>query len=252
MSVRFLNSAFDAELAPTPRFVLVALAEHADDEGRCYPSVARVAQRTGLSERSVQNSIKQLCAGGYLNINRNAGKHGTNVYQLRLTPAGAAPPQDVHPAADSPHPRRSCTPTPAGAAPEPSLNRQEPSESNSAREIFEALAEWASPDPVRSFIAYRQKQKGKALSLTAARRQAKQLEAIFQHGGDTDDALGMAEERGWQSVQADWYFKAKGKKHDNRSSKPCPSQRQENRPDPAIEQIARLAGIGRASGDGSP
>lgn len=28
---------------------------------------------------------------------------------------------------------------------------------------------------------------------------------------DPDDALGMAEERGWQSVQAEWYFNSKEK-----------------------------------------
>lgn len=90
MSVRFVNLAFDAELAPTPRFVLVALAEHADDAGQCYPSVARLARRTGLSKRSVQNSIKRLRVAGYLDVNPNAGKRGTNFYQLHVTSAGDA------------------------------------------------------------------------------------------------------------------------------------------------------------------
>lgn len=129
MSILYLNNAFNAiDLAPTPRFVLLALADHADAAGRCYPSIARLAQRTGLSPRSIQASIKKLRAKGYIDVEVNAGKRGTNVYVLRSTPAGTAPPKEMHPAGDSPHPRKSCTPSPAGAAPEPSSNRQEPSE----------------------------------------------------------------------------------------------------------------------------
>jgi DNA-binding MarR family transcriptional regulator len=131
MSVLYLNSAFNAiDLAPTPRFVLLALADHADDAGRCYPSIARLAQRTGLSPRSIQTSIKKLQAKGYIDVEVNAGKRGTNVYVLRLTPAGTALPKEIHPARDSPPPRKGCTPSPAGAAPEPSYNRQEPSKEN--------------------------------------------------------------------------------------------------------------------------
>lgn len=131
MSIQYFNSAFNAnDLGATPRFVLLALADHADAAGRCYPSIARLAQRTGLSPRSIQTSIKKLQAKGYIDVEVNAGKRGTNVYVLRLTPAGSASPQEIHPARDSPPPRKSCTPSPAGAAPEPSYNRQEPSKEN--------------------------------------------------------------------------------------------------------------------------
>ncbi len=120
MSILYLNNAFNAiDLAPTPRFVLLALADHADAAGRCYPSIARLAQRTGLSPRSIQTSNKKLQAKGYIDVEMNAGKRGTNVYVLRLTPAGSASPQEIHPARDSPPPpqklhplpRRSCTRT---------------------------------------------------------------------------------------------------------------------------------------------
>lgn len=76
-------------------------------------------------------------------------------------------------------------------------------------DIAACLEAWASPGAVTSFIAYRRKTKGKALTLTAAKRLAENLKAIFDGGGNTDDALGMAEERGWQTIQPDWYFNAK-------------------------------------------
>lgn len=80
---------------------------------------------------------------------------------------------------------------------------------NEANEITETLCAWASPDAVASFIAYRKRAKGKALTLTAAKRLANNLKEIFNAGGDTDDALGLAEERGWQSIKPEWYFNDK-------------------------------------------
>jgi len=129
MSVDYFDAAFECEaLGPTTRFVLVALGDHADAKGCCFPSIARLARRTGFSTRSVQKSLNKLRAEGYIEVAPNAGRGGTNVYVLNLSPARGAPPQEVHPARDAPHPRTSITPTPAGDSPEPSENHQEPSE----------------------------------------------------------------------------------------------------------------------------
>ncbi|MEM1150709.1 MAG: DUF1376 domain-containing protein [Pseudomonadota bacterium] len=71
---------------------------------------------------------------------------------------------------------------------------------------FDVLIEIASEAAVKSFIAYRQGMK-KALTHTAAVRIRNSLETIRDQGGAPDDALGLAEERGWQSIKADWYFR---------------------------------------------
>jgi hypothetical protein len=80
------------------------------------------------------------------------------------------------------------------------------------------LTAWSSERAVSSFIAYRKKTKRNALTETAAKRLAETLKAIFNAGGDPDDALGMAEERGWLTIKADWYFKEKGQHHGNGNS----------------------------------
>lgn len=85
-------------------------------------------------------------------------------------------------------------------------------------DIRRELEAWASPAAVTSFIAYRHKSKGKALTITASKRLATHLKAIFDAGGDPDDALGMAEERGWLTVDPDWYFKAKGNENGQRTN----------------------------------
>lgn len=140
---------------------------------------------------------------------------------------------------------------PETCQPEPEPEPKKDKSNIEAREIRAILCQSANDAAVTSFIAYRRKQKGKALTVTAATRLASQLTEIFERGGDTADALGMAEERGWLTVQPDWYFKAKGQTHDNRNHHNAgTSQGRANRPDAALEQIARLAGIGPASGYG--
>ena len=70
----------------------------------------------------------------------------------------------------------------------------------------EILAHHASKDAAASFIAWRKRTK-KPLSETGALRIAKTLAAIRAAGGDPSDALAMAEEHGWQTIKAEWYFK---------------------------------------------
>lgn len=106
-------------MSASQKAVLISLADNANDEGVCWPSIARIAERTCLSERAVQGAIKALTAAGYLVVQPRQG-HST---MFRVTPAGNAPQQ-------MPHPRRKCTPadaappqemhpTPADAAPPP-------------------------------------------------------------------------------------------------------------------------------------
>ena len=112
------------------------------------------------------------------------------------------------------------------------------------QQVIDALSEWASPSAASSFVAYRTKIK-KPITLTAAQRMAKQLEAIFQGGGDPSDALGMCEERGWQGVKADWYFNAKGQENGqsiNNGQQSGYSGRAQSRPNGASGAHAGLIG----------
>jgi hypothetical protein len=69
----------------------------------------------------------------------------------------------------------------------------------------EILAHHATRAAADSFTAWRKRIK-KPLTETAALRIAKTLADINAAGGDASDALGMAEERGWQSIKKEWYF----------------------------------------------
>ncbi|OOW00973.1 helix-turn-helix domain-containing protein [Pseudomonas sp. MF4836] len=93
--------------------VLISLADNANDEGVCWPSVARIAERTCLAERTVQAAVKWLTQVGILAVRERMGR--STIYTL--TPASYAPPQKTHPAADAPPPPQLTTATPAAAAP---------------------------------------------------------------------------------------------------------------------------------------
>lgn len=138
MSIRLMSSVFEnQDLGPTPKLIMLALADHADDEGHCYPSIKRLCDRTSLSERAVQSNIRDLQARGYLTVTMNAGRRGANLYIVRAAPAldapctssapaGYAPPQEMHPAGHAPLPPQEMHPPPAGDAPEPSRTTIEP------------------------------------------------------------------------------------------------------------------------------
>ena len=76
------------------------------------------------------------------------------------------------------------------------------------------LSHHADADAVDSFIAYRKKHKRAALTERGALMIAKTLSAINAAGGDATEALDLAQEHGWQTIKADWYWKAKhGNEH---------------------------------------
>jgi len=62
--------------SPTARLVLLCLADHADEDGVCWPSQARIARKTGLSERAVRDALKVLDTDGLGLISRESRNRG--------------------------------------------------------------------------------------------------------------------------------------------------------------------------------
>ena len=53
-------------LTPALRCILLALAEHADEEGRCWPSLARLAELAEVDRRTVTRGLAELEARALL------------------------------------------------------------------------------------------------------------------------------------------------------------------------------------------
>ena len=87
MSNEAITWAFKQELPMTDKFVLVALADYADDEGMCYPSHKKTAKRTGASVATVKRATRRLQESGYLDVlpwKRENGSTTSNRYSLKV------------------------------------------------------------------------------------------------------------------------------------------------------------------------
>lgn len=84
MSVKVMTAVWDHGPADsTQRFVLLALADNAsDDGGNAYPSIPEMARKCALSERTVIRAIDALVKSGYLIRRRR--RDTSNMYQIVL------------------------------------------------------------------------------------------------------------------------------------------------------------------------
>ncbi len=175
MSLEAMTAVFArTDLPPYERLVMLALADRADDELTCFPSIADICQRTGMAERGVQNVLNRLEQTGFLVIRRGGGRHTRNGYILLIgheNPARRAPiaedkPRTRNPVshAETPHPvpetPHAITLNPAPGAHEPSLTLIEPKEKKNAREILSSIL---SEEVAAAYVAHR---RAKRSSLT--------------------------------------------------------------------------------------
>lgn len=79
MSVDAISWAKAQPVKPSAaKFVLVMLADYADEHGYCYPGQKRLAQDTSQSERSVRDHLAALERDGWIRRERRRRPDGTN------------------------------------------------------------------------------------------------------------------------------------------------------------------------------
>ena len=66
--------------------VLLALSDWANDEGDCWPSMAVIARKTRIEERSARRIIRRLEEAGWLSVVVNGGRQGCNQYRINPDP----------------------------------------------------------------------------------------------------------------------------------------------------------------------
>jgi hypothetical protein len=82
-----MNWAWHQDLPPTPKLILMALADAADDHGICWPSVPTVAAKCRVSDRTVRRVMRTLAAHGLMISaprHRQDGSCSSNRYRLLL------------------------------------------------------------------------------------------------------------------------------------------------------------------------
>lgn len=220
MSVRVMSQVWSLDLPDSEKLVLLALADCANDEGSCWPSMKTLADKCSKSDRTVQTAIKSLVSKGHLSRSETPGK-GCHYY---VHPA--FPKSDKH-TPERTSPRKNFAPKPFPATPERNdadprsgfgqtvKNHQEPSEVKSAasadrltpKDILESWNELAAACD----LPKAEKMTGGRLRQAQARlREYPEIETwkrAFRHIHDTPFLRGE-NDRGWRA-DLDFLLQAK-------------------------------------------
>lgn len=100
MSVRLMSLVFEADIpdltyiknyethkskASTAKLLLLAIADHANDEGEsAYPGYTRLEKKTCLSRQGISDTLESLKQNNYLSISGGPSKLGTNNYTVNI------------------------------------------------------------------------------------------------------------------------------------------------------------------------
>lgn len=122
-----MNLAWKTDLPHADKLVLLALADNANDEGLCWPSVQTLERKCGMSESTVHRAISRLEEGGHVTVNQRPGRSSYYTVHPRQddTPVTVTPPSQRHPTPVkvTPHPCHSDTHNHQGTIKEPGSSR---------------------------------------------------------------------------------------------------------------------------------
>lgn len=178
------------------KHLLLTLANFANDEGKCWPSITRLSKDTEMSRRTIFRKLDVLAEKGLLDREQKVTPAGTySVYTLRgwcqadttsvtETPGGVTLTRGGG---------VTLTPKPIEEEPikEPTNNR--------VRSVRSILEEHLRPDIAAAVIEHRKVLK-KPLTALAAERLVKNL-IMYR---DPNEAAATMVERGWQGFNPEW------------------------------------------------
>ncbi len=219
MSTRIMALCWPLQMQPTQKAVLVSLADNANDQGECWPSITTICERTCLGKTAVISAIKALEQSGLLEADRSNGRHTRyliNVSQLdlfdnsnRCARRAGARDEPVRQtdqcatrtgAADGPNPSASRT----GPVRQADTNRQEPSRTKSIKSMTPspsapALPDWIDPAAWTGFAEMRKRIRA-PLTERAVELTIKELAKFRADGVDANDILDQSTRNGWRGV----------------------------------------------------
>lgn len=88
MSTLYMSAvwALDCEFSGR-KLILLALADNANDEGICWPSIPTIARRCSCSDRTVQINLQEMEDDGWIRVRKRVGN--STVYELTIPMPGA-------------------------------------------------------------------------------------------------------------------------------------------------------------------
>ena len=227
MSIELMTLAWKTTLPATRKLVLLALCDNANDLSECYPSIAHLARKSGLTDRAVYKILADLEADGYVRReDRGIGK--SSLYRISNLHKFAYPEQrsplnnvQVPPEQYSGTPLNNIQVPPELRSPitviEPSKESSE--NQKNARARPKAAASYAKPSSVSDEIweGFAELRKAKKAPVTAAAMAAIEREAAKARMS-LQDALETCCVRGWAGFKAEWVAQNTTQPQHNRRS----------------------------------
>ena len=191
-----MAEVFSLAVPASEKMVLLALADAANDDGICWPSITGkrpLTAKTSLSERTIQKAIKSLCSQGHLT--RQERPYRGVIYTVHprssCTPANAAPVQNLQA-------------YPAAAAPKPSvtINHMSPESGGQGKQPVVA-ATWHRL-PAEWMPAALPPQLGSQRDAWRPGWEAGQLEQFRGWAANAADENGKGRKRDWDMAWHNW------------------------------------------------
>jgi len=118
MSIKIMSWVLDhSPYEGKARLVHVVLADHANDDGKCWPSQSKIAARAGCSVEHVRVTVRQMEADGFIQIIEESTRQGKAHTYLLKSPNHLVPKST----GEGPQVDRQTSPNPSPS------NRKEPS-----------------------------------------------------------------------------------------------------------------------------
>lgn len=199
MSNEAITAVSKSDIRPSGRkFVLMALADYADEEWSCYPSVAQLAKFTSQGHKTVRDHLDALEKDGILSRTRQRREDGTLgryrfFIQRQKLPVANFARGEKHP-----------LPAADFATHNPHTNPHTSSlRSDDRRTPRQELETVLDSEHARDVIEHRQRLR-KPLTAKAAKLLARQLAQC----PDPNAAADLMIERGWLAIKPDWVHNA--------------------------------------------
>lgn len=82
-----LNRVYESSLPSRAKTIMFYLVNRSNKELTCFPAIPTIARETGMSERTVQRALKELCEEGFIEKTsryRENGGQSSNLFSLLM------------------------------------------------------------------------------------------------------------------------------------------------------------------------
>lgn len=210
MSIRLMTAVWELDLSATEKLVMLALADWANDDGHCWPSMKQLSGKTGMTDRGIRKVMGELVAAGHLERDERPGKGVVYTVTPKKNtsetpePRSAPPRNHVPPEPRSPRNETTETPEPRSANTSVTINTSQKTSSSSRGTRAKprnkiTIPDWVPADAWAGFVEMRKRIR-KPLTPRATELIISKLQALAEDGHPPGDVLDQSTTLSWQGI----------------------------------------------------